>query len=273
MTAQLHKLNKSRVATSFSRAATTYDACAHLQIAVGEQLWQLRRDGETYSRTMDLGCGTGNFTHYLTACSNQVVAVDLAEGMLRKARQKHSIFESCSTRSLDIHYIAADAESLPFAPNSIDFIFSSLALQWCQQLPELADSLHRVLAQNGQVAIATLGPDTLHELRTAWGKIDKFVHVNRFESEAAFLSPFLMRNFRVDRAYTERRILHYPTLATLLRELKALGVTNANRGQAQGLAGKRQFEQLASAYEAARCDSGLPVTYQVHYVLLRKIEA
>lgn len=265
MNAKAHHLKKVRVAASFTKAAATYDAAAHLQRAVGEHLWHMIDTSQVFKCGMDLGCGTGHFTGLLQGCAKKVIAVDLAQGMLHHARNKHFL----SAHS-EIAYVAADAEALPFTPASVDFIFSSLALQWCQNLPELAQSLGRVLASRGQLAIASLGPETLHELRAAWASIDKFVHVNRFESEASFLAPFLAANFRLEQAYSEHRRLHYSHLGAMLHELKALGVTNANQGQSQGLVGRRDFQRLALAYDKFRDKDGLPATYQVHYWLLRK---
>jgi malonyl-CoA O-methyltransferase len=61
---------------------------------------------------------------------------------------------------------------MPLADNSVAHIFSSLALQWCENIPALMFEIERVLQPGGTAVIATLGPDTLRELRSAWAKVD-----------------------------------------------------------------------------------------------------
>jgi len=109
-------------AESFSRAAASYDSVAELQRAVGGELLQ-RLPPLLPTRWLDLGSGTGHFTRRLAERYPQAegVALDLAEGMLRHARQQGGAG----------HFIAGDAERLPLPDGSLDLMFSSLAVQWC----------------------------------------------------------------------------------------------------------------------------------------------
>ena len=251
------RCQKAAVARSFSRAAATYDDVAELQRNVGERL--LSYLPEQAIRAMDLGCGTGHFLSAVarTTQCDQLLALDLAEGMLSYAREHHSDEMHCQ-------WIGGDAEALPLANDSVSVIFSSLAIQWCEDLPALFSEIERVLEPGGRFVFSTLGPETLDELRSAWRTVDDYVHVNRFE-ERAVLEAAMSRfpNASVD----EQTItLTYQRLTELTRELKSLGAHNVNTGRPGGLMGKAKVKLFREAYESFRnADGLLPATYQVWY--------
>lgn len=259
------QLDKRRVANSFSKAAGSYDSVARLQRAVGEEL--LNHLGELQlgepERVLDLGCGTGYFTKRLALrlAPQQLLGLDIAEGMLQFARRERG------DRTL---WLCGDAEDLPLADASIDLIFSSLSVQWCEHLPSLFAELYRVLKPGGQLLFSTLGPRTLWELKGAWQAVDGYVHVNRFQPQWG-VNDALTNAGLIDSQWTrEERVLHYEKLSDLTRELKALGAHNVNRGQPEGLTGREKIQALKSAYEQYRQDGLLPASYEVYYCRARK---
>jgi malonyl-CoA O-methyltransferase len=50
-----------------------------------------------------------------------------------------------------------------------------------------------------------------------------------------------------------------------MRELKAIGATNADSSRTRGLTGKTHWRRMLDAYEAFRTDGVLPATYEVIY--------
>ncbi|WP_027859286.1 malonyl-ACP O-methyltransferase BioC [Marinobacterium jannaschii] len=257
------QFDKQRVAASFSRAASSYDSVAQLQRDVGnaalEQLPQLQPQ-----RVVDLGSGTGYFSERLQQQFPQstLISLDLAEGMLRYAREHRPL--------RDGHYLCADAESLPLADNSVELIFSSLAIQWCSDYPKLFAEIGRVLKPGGCFLFATLGPQTLHELRQAWAAVDGYVHVNSF-TPADELKQALPDVLALERWQEEDRLLRYGQLKQLTDELKGIGAHNMNQGQQHALTGRQRIIGFKNAYEQQRMvDGSLPATYEVFYGLLRK---
>lgn len=257
-------LDKKKVAQSFSRAAKTYDSVAQLQRDIGEQLFlQLPANLPAKSSVLDLGSGTGFFTRHLAAKypQAQIVGLDIAEGMLHYAAEPND----------GIHWLCSDAELLPIASESIDFIFSSLAIQWCNNLPQLMAELARVLKPGGQLHIATLGPHTLHELKSAWRTVDNYVHVNHFQSSDDLVCALKTTQLSHDAVARECRTLYYERPVDLTRELKALGAHNINSGKPGGLTGRSRLLAFKNAYELFRTPMGLPATYEVFYLSASKI--
>ncbi|TQV71864.1 malonyl-ACP O-methyltransferase BioC [Exilibacterium tricleocarpae] len=266
------RLDKTKVAASFSRAAATYDAAAVLQRQVGERLLQLLQ-GEGHLQAinrsdatlLDVGCGTGHFTRALAGQvpAARVLGLDIAEGMLAFARR------GTPPERGPVHWVGGDAECLPLAAGSIAGIFSSLAIQWCQHPGRLFEQWRRVLKPGGWLAVATLGPATLHELRCAWSRVDNYTHVNRFAPREQIEQALSDAGFSAIQWQCETRVMHYGDVRELTRELKALGAHNVNAGQRAGLTGRRRLRQFTAAYEQFRCGHTLPASYEVYYVLAR----
>lgn len=255
-----NNLDKRKIAQSFSRAAETYDQVAVLQRAVSQQLLDgmpLRQN----AIVLDLGAGTGLIAAQIAERASRIIALDIAEGMLKFARQQHS---------QSIHWLCGDAENIPLANASVDFIFSSLAVQWCNNLPQLMTELSRVLKPGGQVYLSTLGPDSLQELRSAWKQVDNYVHVNRFTSETELKSAVQQGGLALESVEREAQVLYFDSLGDLTHSLKALGAHNMNPGQPLGLMGRKHVQLFKEAYEMLRTPSGLPLTYDVFYLILRK---
>ena len=143
--------DKRQVAASFSRAAATYDAVAELQRGVGDSLLARLPAELAVRRWLDLGCGTGHFSRALARrfAEAEGLAVDIAEGMLRHARE-HGGAQ---------HFIGGDAERLPLRGECCDLLFSSLAIQWCADLPAVlitADRSNEVRAAAEQMGVPVI---------------------------------------------------------------------------------------------------------------------
>ena len=255
--------DKRLVAASFGRAASSYDAAAQIQREIGEQLLTTIPNDLNPEVILDLGSGTGYFAELLQYKypKAKIICLDLAENMLAYARGK---------RPLDALYICADAEAIPLQNSSIDLVFSSLSIQWCENHLKLLAGLRRVLKPQGNACIATLGPDTLFELRHAWRQVDNYVHVNSFASMAELQAAAMSQNFSQFRYHTVKRVLKYSQLQQLTRELKAIGAHNMNPGQSLGLSGRKRIELFRSAYEKYRSEGFLPATYEIYYLSFLK---
>ncbi|XLY87750.1 malonyl-ACP O-methyltransferase BioC [Ectopseudomonas mendocina] len=254
--------DKRQVAASFSRAAESYDSVAELQRTVGMQLLARLPASLQPRRWLDLGCGTGHFTRALAEryAQGEGLAVDIAEGMLRHARPQGGA----------AHFIAGDAEALPLQNDSVDLLFSSLALQWCGDFPRVLSEAQRVLRPGGVLAFSSLCVGTLQELRDSWLAVDGLVHVNRFRRFEDYQQLCTVSGLQSLTLQRQAEVLHFPDLRSLTGSLKDLGAHNLNPGRPGGLTGRSRICALIEAYERFRQPQGLPATYQVVYGVLQK---
>lgn len=241
----------------FSGAAGTYLAAAALQKEVEARLLEQADVLENPpQRILDLGCGPGRGAGLLKKRwpKADVIAMDLALPMLQQV-PKHTRFWRPVKR------VCADALQLPFKDASIDFIFSSLCLQWVHPLPEALREIRRVLKPGGLTLFSTFGPDTLIELREAYLAIGVQPPLSPFAAIQQIGDALQGNGF--SRSVLERDVftLHYGDVRALMRELQALGATDARSDRPRGLMGKHRWQALNAAYPAI--DSGIVSSWEV----------
>lgn len=250
--------SKESIKNHFSAAASTYDGMATLQRKVGEDLlntFVLTDFSGTHlgDVIVDIGCGTGFITQELSLLS-QVLAIDIALPMLQVARAKIGPVNS-------IHYVCADIESLPMPHNSAHKIVSNLALQWCQNLPDLLSSFVNILTQNGQIFFSTFGVSTLHELKDAWAKVDDYNHVNDFHSEEEINLFLKQAGFSTIQVETKYYQINYPSVIDLMKELKGIGANHVLAGRNKKTTSKGQMQKMLANYE--RKNEQISATYEI----------
>jgi malonyl-CoA O-methyltransferase len=253
-------LERTDVRRAFDRAGVSYEAAALLQASVGEELLaRLEPFDFSPAVVLDLGAGTGRLSAQLKRRYRRarIIALDLAPGMLREgARQQRWLrrFER----------ICADAARLPLRPGSIDVVFSNLMLQWCDPPDAALAEAHRVLRPRGFFAFSTFGPDTLRELREAWGE-DGRTHVNRFLDLHDVGDALVRAGFSEPVLDVERMTVTYADVSALMHDLHAIGARNVTAGRARTLTGKGRLRRMTERYEAYRRSGRLPATYEVIY--------
>jgi malonyl-CoA O-methyltransferase len=252
-------IDLARVRRSFGRSARAYDAAAVLQRRVRDELLE-RLDVVRLEPAvvLDLGAGTGHASLALKRRyrTSEVIALDLAEGMLREAGRRRTLLRR-------FRRVCGEAAALPLRDASVDLVFSNLMLQWCQDPDAVFGECRRVLRPGGLFTFTTFGPDTLVELRRAWAAADSRTHVNRF-IDMHDLGDALVRSGLAEPVMdVERYTLTYAEVRDLMRDLKDIGAHNANAGRPRGLTGRATLARMTTAYEAFRKDGRLPATYEV----------
>ena len=267
-----------QVRRAFARAAGSYDAAAALQHEVESRLLESldyfdnlpeghRPDVRRTARSapgvvVDLGSGPGSAARALRRRwpRARVVAVDLALPMLHEARRRAPAWRPLQ-RGIDL--VCADARALPLAEGSVDVIVSNLCLQWVEDLPATFAGLRRALKPGGLLLLSTFGSDTLHELREAFASVDATPHVSPFADIARFGDALVHAGFRDPVLDRDTYVQHHADLGVLMRQLRALGATNALAGRRRTLTGRARFAAAAAAYEPLRTQAGLPATWEV----------
>ena len=256
-----YRVDPGAVRASFDRASAAYDEAAVLQTEVrGRLLERLDYVRLEPAVVLDAGCGTGAALPALMARypRSRVLALDLAEGMLRQARARRR-------RWRRPRVLCADAAALPLADGSVDLIFSNLMLQWCNDLDAVFRECRRVLSPRGLLSFTSFGPDTLKELREAWRAVDEGVHVNRFIDMHDVGDAMVRAGLAEPVLDVDHARLTYPDVIALMRDLKAIGAHNVTAGRPRGLTGRRRLAALAAAYEGHRREGRLPATWEVVY--------
>lgn len=265
---------KRAIRRAFERAAQTYDRSAFLQREVARRLDEHLEEMQISPQLiLDAGCGTG-FGFPLLARrfpEADVVALDLAHAMLCQARQEHASHgwrswweRLAAPRRGRFAPLCADIEHLPLARQSVDMVWSSLSLQWVD-LSRAFLEFQRVLKPGGLLLFASLGPDTLQELRAAGQGTDGRSRVNDFVDMHDVGDALVAAGFSHPVMEMERLTLTYEALRALLADLKGIGARTIVAGRRDGLMGKQAWAQLQSNYERFRQDGRLPATYEIVY--------
>jgi len=254
-------IDQQQVRAAFDGAAETYDAAAFLQREVCERLLEkldvVRLEPEII---LDVGTGTGQAINGLRKRFKKahVVAMDLSENMLLQSAKHGSFFSKPSL-------LCADVASLPLADNSVDLVFSSLSLQWCNDLGGAMAEVLRVLKPGGLFVFTSFGPDTLKELRLSWQKIDDKTHVNSFIDMHDVGDTLLQQGYAEPVMESEVITVNYTKMDDLMMDLKNIGANVKSEGQRQGLTTANTLAQLRQNYEAFRLGDALPASYEIVY--------
>ncbi|HET7032914.1 MAG TPA: malonyl-ACP O-methyltransferase BioC [Casimicrobiaceae bacterium] len=271
-------LDLRAVRRHFARAATTYDAAAVLQKEVGARLAE-RLDAVKLApdAVLDAGCGTGDAQAELAARypSGRYVGLDVAPPMLAAARTKAALRRSALARifatfaggraASEPRFICGDIAAMPFAAAAFDLVWSNLALQWVGDLPAAFAEMNRVLAVDGLAVFTTFGPDTLKEVRSAFSEVDGNVHVSRFIDMHDVGDMLVAAGFADPVMEMEMMSLTYDDAWTMLRDLKAIGATNAAVARSRALMGRRRWARALAALDAMRQGDRIAATFEVIY--------
>jgi malonyl-CoA O-methyltransferase len=254
-------LIKDQVAKSFSAAADDYDQYARIQHKLAHELLLLCPK-QSKTQILDLGCGTGYCLPQLNKLypSAHLTGGDLAQGMLQHAKQHYP----------DYDYQISDAENLPFENEQFDLIFSSLAVQWCDDFSLVLKNAYRCLKPGGHLVLSNLSTGTLREMKQAWQQVDENQHVNEFASGNELTKAVEDSDFNIIKIDENTHVDYHPTVRNLTDSLKRIGAHNITQGRAKGLTSPATIKRFKKAIEEFRGENGLPASYEVFSCVLEK---
>jgi len=170
--------------------------------------------------------------------------------------------------------VAADPEWLPFRDASFDLIASVLVLHWTADLPGALLQLRRALKPDGLLLAAMLGGQTLVELRTALfeaelaeeGGVSPRVSPSIELADAASL---LQRaGFAMPVADSDTITATYPDALALMRELRAMGETNALSARRRGLMRRATLARAAMVHaeQFGGSEGRIPASFEILFL-------
>lgn len=103
------------------------------------------------SVTLEVGCGTGNYTRFWGDWSDKTYALDLSPGMLSRAVPK--------INSHSLAFVRADAESLPFRTSSVDAVLSVNVAEHIE-IPVALAEMRRVCRNGARIVLSIPNSNT-----------------------------------------------------------------------------------------------------------------
>ena len=134
---------------AYNRWAVTYDSVMNKtrdleQIAAKQIL-----SSADFSKVLEIGCGTGKNTMWLSGKSNLLTAVDFSEEMMNMARQK--------INSINVIFLQADITK-PWTFQKVTLITCSLVLEHIENIDFIFEQAARILEDQGCFYICELHP-------------------------------------------------------------------------------------------------------------------
>ncbi|HZN79129.1 MAG TPA: methyltransferase domain-containing protein [Mycobacterium sp.] len=127
---------------------------AELIAALGPEL--VRAIGvKSGDRVLDVAAGSGNAAIPAAAAGGIVTASDLTPELFDAGRQ------IAAERGVELEWVEADAEAMPFADNSFDAVISCVGVMFAPHHQAAADELVRVVRTGGTIGLINWTPEGL----------------------------------------------------------------------------------------------------------------
>jgi ubiquinone/menaquinone biosynthesis C-methylase UbiE len=104
-------------------------------------------------RVLDVAAGNGNASLAAARRFARVTSTDYVPELLEQGRRR------AEADGLDIEFLVADAESLPFADDSFDVVLSTFGVMFAPDQARTAGELVRVVRPGGRIGMANWTPD------------------------------------------------------------------------------------------------------------------
>lgn len=250
----LHRRRLNRAATGFAgadflKARAAADAVERLEAIM-----------RSFPLAVDLGARNGAFAAALAqsdaaARIGLVIETDLSAPMLQGRAGPR---------------VQADEERLPFAPQSLDLVVSTLALHWANDLPGVMIQIRQALKPDGLFIGAILGGDSLKELRqslvAAEAELSDGAGLRVAPLADAYDTAGLLQRagFALPVADVDRVVVRYSHPLKLLADLRAMGETLALAERPRALSRAvlaRAFEIYQSRF--ADADGRVRATFDI----------
>ncbi len=191
---------RKSVEKCFDKAALNYDANAdvqkkavsllHQQVMLSEVQGTNATRVQSAQISLDIGCGTGAIYRQLQsdiayksgAQSAQWLHLDISHAMLAKARNLNDATWSSphlANRPVS-HFTQGDAYHLPVQSNVIQHVYSSMALQWCNNAALVLAEISRILSTGGAAHLAIMIAPSFSHISECWQRAGYAPRVNTF---------------------------------------------------------------------------------------------
>jgi ubiquinone/menaquinone biosynthesis C-methylase UbiE len=144
------ELTSKELSEKYDRFACWYDWAEGIPDLLGVGRLRDRVLQQASGRVLEVAVGTGkNLPYYQREC--QITAVDLSREMLNIARKR------AAKRSMNVSFLLANAEALPFSDDSFDTVISSLSTCTFPDAVSPLKEMARVCRPEGKVLLLEHG--------------------------------------------------------------------------------------------------------------------
>ena len=220
------KSKKQEVAEMFNNISRRYDFLNHFLSLGIDKLWRIKAVKEFRSiqpkRLLDIATGTGDFAlELLKLKPEQVVGMDISDGMLEVGRQK------MRKRKVDdvISMLNGDSENLPFEDGYFDGVTVGFGVRNFENLEKGLSEMLRVTRKGGKIVILEFSKPKRFPVKQAFGFYSKY------------LIPFFGKLISKDKkayAYLPESVAAFPEGDDFLTILTKLGYRNATARPVSG---------------------------------------
>jgi malonyl-CoA O-methyltransferase len=232
-------------------------------------------------RILDAGCGDGADLAVLQQmyANPRIFGVDAAHAMLAAGRARHqttrSSIDRLMRRLLPVklqtasiaapELLCADFARLPLAADSVDLVWSNLALHWHPQPDRVFAEWRRVLRTDGLLMFSCFGPDTFKELRAAFASVDAAPHCLPFVDMHDFGDMLVDAGFSTPVMDMEKVTVTYPSVEKLIADLRAWG-GNPLANRRKGLLSRAAWNHVRQVLEkGVDRDGRIPLGFELIY--------
>lgn len=167
--------------------------------------------------------------------------------------------------------VIPDDEVLALRPGAHDLVIHALALHWANDPVGQLVQCRRALRPDGLLIAMLFGGQTLHELRACLAEAEAELTGGLSPrvlpmGEIRDLGALLQRaGFALPVADSATRTVLYQSALHLMRDLRAMGESNALAGRMRRPTGRRLMQRAAEIYQArfARDEGRIPASFEV----------
>jgi malonyl-CoA O-methyltransferase len=135
----------------YDRWADSYDVDQNLTRDLDQSTMRGALKGLHCALILEIGCGTGKNTRFLSQIGDHVCAMDFSPGMLEKAAAKIHL--------PNVHFIRDDiTRPWPFQTGRFNLVVCNLVLEHIQDLSFIFAEVSRVMAARGMFYVSELHP-------------------------------------------------------------------------------------------------------------------
>jgi malonyl-CoA O-methyltransferase len=260
---------KQGIKRNFARRAQSYDRHACMQRLMAQGL--AAGAGEVMGRArriLEIGCGTGYFTHLLRQANKKawLVALDLDASLVETARRRLG-------PDTIVAWLVADGEA-PLR-GEYDLIIANAAFQWFTRPAETMAAYYQSLAPGGILAFSTLGPGTFQELAEALAQAASSLNLSNppkipaqdFGDRQTWADRLFRAGFGRVHLAREMVTATFSSVPEFLRALQATGATNPRPSPFS----PRLLAKMIAGYQSDYGKTGaIPVSYEMIWAVARK---